>query len=91
MQNLCAPEALARRAAALIASLMAALALVVWFGVKIGLRPLNDLQDAIQHRSPDDLRDIRRPVRSLLLALEFVLIVVVFVVVVFSTSTEPEY
>lgn len=54
--------ALARRAAALIASLMAALALVVWFGVKIGLRPLNDLQDAIQHRSPDDLRDIRRPV-----------------------------
>ena len=54
--------ALARRAAAFIASLMAALALVVWFGVKIGLRPLNDLQDAIQHRSPDDLRDIRRPV-----------------------------
>ena len=54
--------ALARRAVALIASLMAALALVVWFGVKIGLRPLNDLQDAIQHRSPDDLGDIRRPV-----------------------------
>lgn len=54
--------ALARRAAALIASLMAALALVVWFGVKIGLRPLNNLQDAIQHRSPDDLRDIRRAV-----------------------------
>ncbi|MCF7747959.1 sensor histidine kinase [Sulfitobacter sp. M39] len=54
--------ALARRAAALIASLMAALALVVWFGVKVGLRPLNDLQDAIQHRSPDDLGDIRRPV-----------------------------
>ncbi|MBO9429428.1 sensor histidine kinase [Sulfitobacter sp. R18_1] len=54
--------ALARRAAALIASLMAALAFVVWFGVKIGLRPLNDLQDAIQHRSPDDLRDIRRAV-----------------------------
>ncbi|WP_323768225.1 sensor histidine kinase [Marinovum sp.] len=54
--------ALARRAAALIASLMAALALVVWFGVKIGLRPLNDLQDAIRHRSPDDLGDIRRPV-----------------------------
>ena len=53
---------LARRAAALIASLMAALALVVWFGVKIGLRPLNDLQDAIQHRSPDDLGDIRRAV-----------------------------
>ena len=54
--------ALAQRAAALIASLMVALALVVWFGVKIGLRPLNDLQDAIRHRSPDDLGDIRRPV-----------------------------
>ncbi|MEX3313575.1 ATP-binding protein [Sulfitobacter sp. PS-8MA] len=56
--------ALARRAAALIACLMAALAFVVWFGVKIGLRPLNDLQDAIKHRSPDDLRNIRRPVPS---------------------------
>ena len=54
--------ALARRAAALIGSLMAALAFVVWFGVKIGLRPLNELQDAIQHRSPDDLGNIRRPV-----------------------------
>ncbi|MFW8635612.1 sensor histidine kinase [Cribrihabitans pelagius] len=54
--------ALAFRAAALIAGLMAALALVVWFGVQIGLRPLNDLQDAIQRRSPDDLGHIRRPV-----------------------------
>lgn len=54
--------ALARRAVALIVSLMVTLALVVWFGVKIGLRPLHDLQDAIRHRSPDDLRDIRRAV-----------------------------
>ncbi len=54
--------ALALRAAALMAGLMLALALVVWFGVQIGLRPLNDLQDAIRRRSPDDLGQIRRPV-----------------------------
>lgn len=53
---------LALRAFALMAGLMAALALVIWFGVQIGLRPLNDLQDAIQRRSPDDLGRIRRPV-----------------------------
>jgi two-component system sensor histidine kinase TctE len=53
---------LASRAAALMAGLMTALALVVWFGVKIGLRPLSDLQEAIRLRSPDDLAPIRRPV-----------------------------
>ena len=53
---------LAFRAAALMAGLMAALALVIWFGVQIGLRPLNDLQAAIRQRSPDDLGPIRRPV-----------------------------
>lgn len=55
---------LALRAIALMAGLMAALALVIWFGVQIGLRPLNDLQEAIQKRSPDDLGRIRRPVPS---------------------------
>jgi two-component system sensor histidine kinase TctE len=53
---------LAFRAVALIAGLMAALSLIIWFGVQIGLRPLNDLQSAIQQRSPDDLGPIRRPV-----------------------------
>ncbi len=53
---------LALRAIALMAGLMAALALVIWFGVQIGLRPLNDLQEAIRQRSPDDLGRIRRPV-----------------------------
>ena len=53
---------LALRAIGLMAGLMAALALVVWFGVQIGLRPLDDLQDAINRRSPDDLGRIRRPV-----------------------------
>ncbi len=53
---------LALRAAALIAALIAALTLVIWFGVQLGLRPLNDLQQAIRRRSPDDLAPIRRPV-----------------------------
>lgn len=55
-------RALALRAAALIAGLMATLALVIWFGVQIGLRPLNDLEAAIRRRSPDDLGPIRRSV-----------------------------
>lgn len=53
---------LAWRAAALIAVLMATLAVVVWFGVQLGLRPLSGLLDAIDRRSPDDLSQIRRPV-----------------------------
>lgn len=53
---------LALRAFALMAGLMVTLALVIWFGVQIGLRPLNDLQQAIQQRSPDDLGGIRRSV-----------------------------
>ncbi|MEP3330060.1 sensor histidine kinase [Sedimentitalea sp.] len=57
-------QALALRAAALILALMATLAVVVWFGVQMGLRPLNNLHDAIQRRSPDDLRRIKRPVPS---------------------------
>ncbi|WOI58284.1 sensor histidine kinase [Palleronia sp. LCG004] len=55
-------QALALRAAALMAALLTALALIIWFGVQIGLRPLNDLQSAIRQRSPDDLGPIRRPV-----------------------------
>ncbi len=53
---------LARRAAALIVALLVALAVVVWFGVQLGLRPLRDLQNAIAIRSPDDLSRIQRPV-----------------------------
>lgn len=53
---------LALRAVGLIAGLMAALALIIWFGVQIGLRPLNDLEAAIRRRSPDDLGPIRRAV-----------------------------
>ena len=45
-----------------IAVLIGSLALVVWFGVALGLRPLLDLEDAISRRSSDDLSPIRRAV-----------------------------
>lgn len=50
------------RAIALMAALMATLAIVVWFGVEVGLRPLKDLRNAIEQRSPDDLTRIKRRV-----------------------------
>ncbi|WP_417208965.1 sensor histidine kinase [Antarctobacter sp.] len=53
---------LARRAFAMIAGLTATIAVLVWFGVDFGLRPLRGLQDAIERRSPDDLSRIQRPV-----------------------------
>ena len=53
---------LSTRAGILMGILLATLAFVVWFGVARGLRPLLDLQDAIDLRSPDDLSEIKRPV-----------------------------
>ncbi|WP_289033573.1 sensor histidine kinase [uncultured Roseibium sp.] len=53
---------LAIRLVAVMVALLVTLALVVWFGVERGLRPLLDLQDAISIRSPNDLSEIRRPV-----------------------------
>ncbi len=53
---------LARRAIITIAGLIAGLALVVWFGVRVGLRPLLDLEQAIAQRSGDELSPIRRSV-----------------------------
>ncbi|WP_368040130.1 sensor histidine kinase [Ruegeria atlantica] len=50
------------RAGIVMGILLATLAVVVWFGVARGLRPLLDLQDAIDLRSPDDLSEIKRPV-----------------------------
>lgn len=43
-----------------MASLFAAVGLIVWFGVRLGLRPLVSLEDAISQRSADDLTPIRR-------------------------------
>jgi two-component system sensor histidine kinase TctE len=53
---------LALKAFAIIAALISTVALVVWFGVKLGLRPLLDLEEAVARRSPDDLSPIRRRV-----------------------------
>jgi len=53
---------LTQRTSTVIASLVLALTLIVWFGVRIGLRPLLDLQGAIARRSPDELLPIRRRV-----------------------------
>lgn len=55
-------ESLARRTFLVIATLLMALALIVWFGVRIGLTPLLDLQGAIARRSSDDLAPIQRAV-----------------------------
>lgn len=65
-QDLAARGAFARqqalRAGVVIASLILAVALLVWFGVRTGLKPLLDLEDAISRRSPEDLSPIRRAV-----------------------------
>ncbi|MFV0490195.1 MAG: sensor histidine kinase [Pseudorhodobacter sp.] len=53
---------LASQSAILMGVLLLTLALVIWFGVARGLRPLLDLQDAIAMRSPDDLSRIKREV-----------------------------
>lgn len=44
----------------IIASMIGALGLIVWFGVRLGLTPLTDLEDAISRRSTTDLSPIRR-------------------------------
>lgn len=45
-----------------ISGLIAALGLIVWFGVRIGLRPLTDLEAAIASRNSDELAPIQRAV-----------------------------
>lgn len=46
----------------LMSVVIAAAAVVVWFGINLGLKPLGELRDAVELRSPDDLGPIRRPV-----------------------------
>ncbi|MEM9392755.1 MAG: sensor histidine kinase [Pseudomonadota bacterium] len=53
---------LSRRSFFIMAILIGSVALVVWFGVRLGLRPLLDLEDAISARSSGDLRPIQRAV-----------------------------
>ena len=53
---------MAGQTAMITALLMATVAGLVFFGIKFGLRPLQDLEDAIIKRSHMDLRPIARPV-----------------------------
>lgn len=45
---------------ATIAAMIGALVIIVWFGVRRGLAPLLDLEEAIARRSVDDLSPIKR-------------------------------
>ena len=45
-----------------LGGIIVALALIVWFGVKLGLRPLLDLENAIETRSGEELSPIQRAV-----------------------------
>lgn len=45
-----------------LAILVGSAGLIVWFALRIGLRPLADLQEAVERRSSKDLSAIRRPV-----------------------------
>lgn len=51
-----------RRALAVMAALIGTVAIMLWFGVKLGLKPLLELEDAISRRSAEDLSPIRRSV-----------------------------
>lgn len=53
---------LAARALSMMALMIVVTALCVWFGVNHGLKPLFDLQQAIEKRSPDDISPIKRAV-----------------------------
>lgn len=44
----------------LLGTLVGTAALILWFGIQLGLKPLLDLREAISLRSADDLRPIRR-------------------------------
>ncbi|MBY8974578.1 sensor histidine kinase [Rhodobacteraceae bacterium NNCM2] len=53
---------LATRGIIMIVVIIVVAALVVWFGVRWGLKPLADLRRSVARRSPDDLTPIRSPV-----------------------------
>lgn len=53
-------RALVTQSMLLLGSLILTAALILWFGINLGLKPLLDLREAIGQRSPDDLRPIRR-------------------------------
>lgn len=50
------------RALVVIGAMLTTVAIVVWFGVNLGLKPLLDLEEAISLRNPRDLSTIKRNV-----------------------------
>ncbi len=55
-------QSLSRRTYAVMLTLVLAVAVIVWFGVRLGLAPLLDLEDAIAQRSSEDLSPIQRQI-----------------------------
>ncbi|MBF9044759.1 sensor histidine kinase [Rhodobacterales bacterium HKCCE4037] len=55
-------RSLSQRTYVVMTTLIAAVGLIVWFGVRFGLRPLLDLEQAIEQRSSTDLTPISRPI-----------------------------
>ncbi len=55
-------SSLSRRTYVVMATLIFAVALIVWFGVRLGLGPLLDLEEAIEQRSSEDLTTIKRAI-----------------------------
>lgn len=55
-------QSLSQRTYAVMATMVAAVALIVWFGVRLGMRPLLDLEQAIARRSARDLTSIKRAI-----------------------------
>ena len=55
-------RSLSQRTYRVLATLVAAVALIVWFGVRLGLRPLLNLEQAIAQRSAQDLSPIKRAI-----------------------------
>jgi len=55
-------QSLSRRTYAVMTTLFLGVALIVWFGVRLGMGPLLDLEDAIARRSANDLTPIARPI-----------------------------
>ncbi|MEM8974660.1 MAG: sensor histidine kinase, partial [Pseudomonadota bacterium] len=55
-------QRVALQSLAMMLAIIGAAGFVIWFGVNRGLRPLVDLVDAVELRSPDDLSSIRRRV-----------------------------
>lgn len=59
-QRLALSRELVTQSIMLLGSVVLTAALILWFGIQLGLKPLLDLREAIGKRSADDLRPIRR-------------------------------